>query len=86
MFSQVHQFVQNQMCIFTEELIRSILVSNDVSEYNIREILTCHTKSVDSKSSFRSFRKNQLVGKQNKENTDDGVILVVWACLFQMHC
>ena len=76
MIRQVHQFVQNQVCIITQELIRSILVSNDVSEYNIRELLTCHSKSVESKSSFRSFRKNQIVHNQNKENKDDGVILV----------
>ena len=56
-------------------MIRSIFVSNDVSEYTIREILNCECKKDDSKSSFRAFKKAQIDGKCKKEGDD--VILVV---------
>lgn len=60
---------------FTEEVIRSILLSNDVSEYTVRDVLASHTNK-EQKPSFRSFRRNQMEMNKKKQENDD-VILVV---------
>ena len=67
---------------FTEEVVRSILLSNDVSEYTIRDVLTSHANK-EEKPSFRAFRRNQMELNRKKEETDD-VILVVYCCLFDI--
>lgn len=73
MCRQVHHFVRNQVCCFSEDMIRSILVSNDVSEYAIREVMNCNQKQEENKSSFREFRRNRVEKQENK----DDVILVL---------
>ena len=69
----IHSFVKDHVESFSEELIRSILLSNEVSEYTIRDFLNCKPKQ-EKKSSFRNFRKNQM---ENKQQDNDDVILVI---------
>ena len=70
------------MCAYSQETIRSVLLSNEVSEYNIREILDCmNQKTVNSEErkatrvqSIRAFRE---AASKNKEETGDSFIMVI---------
>ena len=77
------------MCAFGEETIRSILLSNDINEYVIQELMNCkkgekemRQKEVSgnskSHSSIRSFREaiRQHRSVEKTQEKDSDIIVV----------
>ena len=73
------------MCKYSEELIRYVLLSNDVNEYSIQEIFQYNKEKGDSNcsevqkseptSSLRAFREAALRNKKQSEESEDIMIL-----------
>ena len=73
------------MCIYSQELIRNVLLSNDVSEYSIREIFQYNKEKGSSEcteirkpeqpQSLRAFREAALRNKKQSDESDDIMIL-----------
>ena len=74
-FRKVQHFVKQQAECFSEEVVRSIFLSNEINEHVIRELLSCNQRK-EEKPSFRDFRKNRM-NKPKETNNNDDVILVV---------
>ena len=82
----VSAFLRNQMCAYSQETIRSVLLSNEVSEYNIREILDCmNQKTANSEErkasrvqSIRAFR--EAAAKNREEKSESGVMVICLDC------
>ena len=78
------------MCTYSEELIRNVLLSNDVSEYSIREIfqytkekgaLPCSSvQKPETSSSLRAFREAALRAKK-QPNEDEGILILQYCCV-----
>ena len=88
-FREVSAFMRNQICAFGEETIRSIFLSNDISEYVIQELMNCkkgekemHQKETTGgskpHSSIRSFREamRQHRNAEKTQEQDSGIIVV----------
>ena len=84
--SDVGAFLRNQMCAYSQETIRSVLLSNEVSEYSIHEILDCmnqktsnsENKKVSRMQSIRTFR--EAVSKNREETSESGVMVICLDC------
>ena len=74
------------MCSYSQEMIRSVLLSNEVSEYGIHEILECMNQktagSEDRKASrlqsIRAFR--EAASKSKEEKSESGVMVIFCDC------
>ena len=82
----VSAFLRSQMCAYSQETIRSVLLSNEVSEYNIHEILDCmNQKTANAEErkasrvqSIRAFR--EAAAKNMEEKSESGVMVICDDC------
>ena len=82
--------MQKQVCSVGEEMIRSIFLSNDISEHVIQELMSCNkakessakkvaTETPKSHSSVRAFREAMRKNRnpQSQENGGDDVGILI---------
>ena len=88
-FREVSSFVRNQICALGEETIRSIFLSNDISEYVIQELTnckkggkellqkgeTCNSKPHSSVRSFREAMRQHRNAEKTQEKDSDIIVV-----------